>query len=39
MKGNTEMIKAFNKALAETRKDGSYDAIIKKWDERHADLN
>jgi len=34
MKGNTEMIEAFNKALAETRKDGSYDAIIKKWDER-----
>jgi polar amino acid transport system substrate-binding protein len=29
------MIAAFNKALAETIKDGSHAAIIKKWDQRY----
>ena len=32
------MIAAFNKALAEVRRDGSYDAIIRKWDERYPEL-
>ena len=34
-KGHEDMIKAFNKALSETRRDGSYDAIVKKWEERY----
>lgn len=34
--GHKEMIAAFNKALAEVRKDGSYSAIVKKWDQRYA---
>ncbi len=33
-----DMIGAFNRALSEVRKDGSYDAIIKKWDERYPEL-
>jgi len=36
--GHANMISSFNKALAEVRKDGSYDAIIKKWDERYPEL-
>jgi polar amino acid transport system substrate-binding protein len=36
--GHKELIAAFNKALAETRRDGSYDAIIRKWDERYPEL-
>lgn len=38
VKGHEDIVKAFNRALAETRKDGSYDAIIKKWDERYGNL-
>lgn len=34
--GHKEMISAFNKALTEVRKDGSYAAIVKKWDQRYA---
>ena len=34
--GHKDMIAAFNKALAEVRKDGSYSAIVKKWDQRYA---
>lgn len=37
--GHEKMIAAFNAALAETRKDGSLDAIIKKWDERLGQIN
>ncbi len=33
--GSQAMIDAFNKALAETRKDGSHAAIVRKWDERY----
>ena len=33
-----DVIKAFNRALAETRKDGSYDAIVDKWDKRLGSL-
>ncbi|MEH6516907.1 MAG: transporter substrate-binding domain-containing protein [Halioglobus sp.] len=36
--GHEEMIAAFNKSLAESRKDGSYDAIINKWDERYGGI-
>lgn len=35
VKGHEAMIAAFNRALDEVRKDGSYDAIIKKWDDRY----
>jgi polar amino acid transport system substrate-binding protein len=34
--GHEELVAAFNRALAETRKDGSYQAILKKWDERYS---
>lgn len=37
-KDHAKLIAAFNKALAEVRRDGSYDAIIKKWDERYPEL-
>lgn len=30
-----KMIEAFNRALAEAKKDGSHAAIIRKWDERY----
>jgi len=33
--GHEKMIAAFNRALAATRKDGSHDAIVKKWDDRY----
>ncbi len=36
--GHAQMIAAFNKALAEVRRDGSYDAIIAKWDARYPEL-
>jgi polar amino acid transport system substrate-binding protein len=36
--GHKEMIAAFNRALAESRKDGSYDAILTKWDERYGGI-
>lgn len=36
--GHEKMIAAFNRALAESRKDGSYDAIVKKWDTKYAAL-
>jgi polar amino acid transport system substrate-binding protein len=36
--GHEDVINAFNKALAEVRKDGSYAAIIRKWDERYPGL-
>lgn len=32
--GHEKIIADFNRALAETRQDGSLDAIINKWDER-----
>jgi len=35
LKGQDKMIDAFNRALAETMKDGSHDAIVKKWDARY----
>jgi polar amino acid transport system substrate-binding protein len=37
-KGHKDMVKAFNQALAAARKDGSYDAIIRKWDDRYPEL-
>jgi polar amino acid transport system substrate-binding protein len=36
IKGGEKMIAAFNRALEETRKDGSHSAIIAKWDERYS---
>lgn len=36
--GGDALISAFNKALAASRKDGSYDAIIDKWDERYGGI-
>ena len=36
--GGEALISAFNKALAASRKDGSYDAIINKWDERYGGI-
>ena len=38
MKNHVEVAKAFNRALAEVRKDGSYQAIIDKWDARYGGL-
>lgn len=35
IEGEEALIAAFNKALAETRKDGSYQAIVAKWDKMH----
>jgi len=37
--GHEAMIAAFNRALAESRKDGSYDAIVEKWDTKYAVLD
>lgn len=34
-----ELITQFNRALQETRKDGSLDAIIRQWDERLGNLD
>lgn len=34
--GHEQLVAAFNRALAESRKDGSYQAILKKWDERYS---
>ena len=36
--GHEKMIAEFNRALAEVRKDGSHQAIIKKWDERYGGI-
>lgn len=38
VKGHEDMIAEFNKALAQAKKDGSYDAIIKKWDEQYGGM-
>jgi polar amino acid transport system substrate-binding protein len=35
IEGEDKMIAAFNQALAETLKDGSHAAIVKKWDARY----
>lgn len=32
--GSEQVVAAFNRALAETRKDGSLDAIVRRWDEK-----
>jgi polar amino acid transport system substrate-binding protein len=37
-KGHEALIAAFNQALAEVRRDGSYAAIVRKWDERYPEL-
>ena len=34
--GEEEVVAAFNKALAEAQRDGSIDAIVRKWDERYS---
>lgn len=39
LEGHDKMIAAFNASLAASRKDGSLDAIIKKWDERLGQIN
>ena len=36
--GHEEMIAEFNRALAATRKDGSLQKIIQKWDERYGGI-
>lgn len=36
--GHEKIVAAFNRALAESRKDGSYDAIITRWDTKYAAL-
>ena len=36
--GHEKMIAEFNRALAETRKDGSLEKIIRKWDERYGGI-
>ncbi len=36
--GHEAMVAAFNKALAEAKKDGSYQAILDKWDARYKSL-
>jgi len=33
--GHEKIIAAFNKALAQSKADGSYNAILKKWDSRY----
>ncbi|MEP6389475.1 MAG: transporter substrate-binding domain-containing protein [Halioglobus sp.] len=33
--GHEKIITEFNKALAEAKRDGSYNAILKKWDSRY----
>lgn len=38
IEGHEDMIEAFNKALKETRTDGSYDAILKKWDAEYGSI-
>ena len=37
--GHEAMVAAFNRALAESRKDGSHDAIVQKWDTKYAVLD
>jgi polar amino acid transport system substrate-binding protein len=36
--GHKEIIAAFNKALADSRADGSYQAILRKWDQRFGNI-
>lgn len=36
--GHEKLIAEFNRALAQTRKDGSHAAIIKKWDARYGGI-
>lgn len=36
--GHEKWIAEFNRALAETRKDGSHEAIIKKWDQKYGGI-
>ncbi|RLA45318.1 MAG: hypothetical protein DRR04_07495 [Gammaproteobacteria bacterium] len=36
--GHEKVITEFNRALAATRKDGSYTAIVKKWDDRYGGI-
>ena len=36
--GHEKMIAEFNRALSEVRKDGSHQAIVKKWDERYGGI-
>jgi len=36
--GHEKMIAEFNRALVEVRKDGSHQAIVKKWDERYGGI-
>jgi polar amino acid transport system substrate-binding protein len=37
--GHEQLVAAFNRALAATRKDGSYQKILKKWDERYGGMD
>jgi polar amino acid transport system substrate-binding protein len=36
--GHEKMIAEFNRALAQSRKDGSHQAIVKKWDDRYGGI-
>ena len=35
IEGEESLVAGFNRALAQTRKDGSYQAIVAKWDQLH----
>jgi len=36
--GHQDIIAAFNKALAQSRKDGSYDAVLSRWDKQYGGI-
>ena len=35
IEGKDQLVADFNRALAAAKKDGSYDAIVAKWDKRY----
>ncbi|MEM1111176.1 MAG: transporter substrate-binding domain-containing protein [Pseudomonadota bacterium] len=39
VEGHESIIAAFNRALAETRKDGSYDAILDRWEALYGSMD
>ena len=36
--GHEKIVADFNRALAQSKKDGSHGAIVKKWDERYGGI-
>lgn len=38
LQGHEKMIAEFNRALAEARKDGSHEAIVRKWDQQYGGI-